>query len=382
MWMNHSLNHYIGHTITGRAHRLRLAVCLLLPCTAAYAGQTPPSGSLTATNVEQPYVIQQLPDTYRAIVSHGKQVFQDNCAMCHGDKGDGNGIAAASLQVMPRNFTDQQWMANQADGGFVVAALYGIPGSAMPAFNTQLSERDIWSAVAYVRHFAPQKNLRNRYADSGDDYGNSGNGNSGNGNNVQWGRQLFERHCSGCHGRDGSGDGTAAGFFIRSPRNLTNTDWLAAYPDKQLYHILLEGVAGSPMPAFRDVLSHQQLYAVIAYVRKISGTQARPAAGAVQGRQLYENHCAMCHGINGNGQGPAANQLMPQPRDFRNPRWIHAQSDDYLAQVITSGKKGSAMPPFGALLSERQIGSLVKYIRSFVNAIPGQKASMRGYASQ
>lgn len=316
-------------------------------------------------------VLTELPAAYDDLVEHGKTVFETNCAMCHGKHGAGNGVAAGTLKVKPRNFTDQPWMAGQADGGFVVAALYGIPGSAMPAFHEQLSERDIWSAIAYIRHFSPVKKLGNHYLHT----------------TQQLGRDLFQQHCSGCHGIDGKGDGPAAAFFVRSPRNLTNTDWLAAYSDTQLYHILMEGVNGSPMPAFRNTLSYQEAYAVIEHLRAISNTQPKntksaPGANLNNGEQLYINHCAMCHGLQGDGQGPEANQLAPQPRDFRNPRWMHGQSDSYLKEVIKTGKVGTAMPPFRALFSEQEIEAVIDYLRVFATSIPGNQASERGYLTQ
>jgi mono/diheme cytochrome c family protein len=277
-------------------------------------------------------------------------------------------VAASTLKVKPRDFTDQPWMAGQADGGFVVAALYGIPGSAMPAFREQLTERDIWSAVAYIRSFSPVKKLGHNHMKK----------------TKQLGRDLFGRHCRGCHGENGKGDGPAASFFIRSPRNLTNTDWLSAYSDAQIYNILMEGVNGSPMPAFRETLSYQEAYAVIGYLRMLSNTQPENIETSTDkktnnGNQLYINHCAMCHGLHGDGQGPVANQLEPQPRNFRNPRWMHGQSDSYIEKVIKNGKMGTAMPPFGALLSQQEIRSLRKYLRTFAISIPGNQASKRGY---
>lgn len=320
------------------------------------------------SNKNMTIILTDLPTAYEDLIDHGRKVYLTNCSMCHGQDGAGNGPAAAALQVKPRNFTDKAWMAGQADGGFVVAALYGIPGSAMPSFKATLSEQDIWSAVAYIRQFASVKKL----------VGDSTSISQKNG------KKLFQQHCSGCHGNQGKGNGPAAQFFVRAPRNLTNMAWLAAYSDSQLYHILMRGVEGSPMPAFRDMLSYREAYAVIKHLRVLSNTQATNTKvinnqRIKQGRSLYLNHCAMCHGIQGGGNGPVANQFSPQPRNFRNPRWMHGQSDAYLAKVIEAGKRGTAMPPFKALLSQEEIMMLIDYLRSFVSSIKGNRVSQRGY---
>src|SRR5262249_36203918 len=41
----------------------------------------------------------------------------------------------------------------------------------------------------------------------------------------------------------------------------------------------------------------------------------------VAGKQLYDAHCAACHGDKGDGQGPAARFLYPRPRDFTENRF-------------------------------------------------------------
>jgi mono/diheme cytochrome c family protein len=100
-----------------------------------------------------------------------------------------------------------------------------------------------------------------------------------------------------------------------------------------------------------------------------------PAADAhlVAGQQLYENHCAACHGDNGDGNGPAARFLYPKPRNFRASRFRVVTSNNYqptdedLFGVITRGMPGSAMFSFGHL-SEAERRDLVGYVRQLRRA--------------
>jgi mono/diheme cytochrome c family protein len=99
------------------------------------------------------------------------------------------------------------------------------------------------------------------------------------------------------------------------------------------------------------------------------------AAGSVWSEEdgaphgLYREHCAHCHGINGDGSGPTALFLNPYPRDYRpavfkfkstyNPA---RPTDDDLRQVLLNGVPGTAMPSF-SLLSPIEIDALVEYVK-------------------
>jgi len=84
------------------------------------------------------------------ILSLGEQIFITNCASCHGLQGGGDGPEAASLQVTPSNFTDQERMASKSATQLFGAISAGV-APAMPAFNDNLTEDERWALVAYLR---------------------------------------------------------------------------------------------------------------------------------------------------------------------------------------------------------------------------------------
>lgn len=88
---------------------------------------------------------------------------------------------------------------------------------------------------------------------------------------------------------------------------------------------------------------------------------ATPQALAA-GREIYENRCANCHGINGDGKGPKAAELSVAPADFRNARAMAAITDGEVFWQITKGAR--PMPSFESL-SEEERWQLVDYIRTF-----------------
>jgi mono/diheme cytochrome c family protein len=92
----------------------------------------------------------------------------------------------------------------------------------------------------------------------------------------------------------------------------------------------------------------------------------------VQALSLYDRFCLACHGAKGDGQGPAAPWLWPQPRDFTSGefKWRSTPTgepplDDDLARAIRWGVPGTSMHGFGDSLQVEQIAALVVLVKSF-----------------
>gem|GEM_PF-588526 len=99
---------------------------------------------------------------------------------------------------------------------------------------------------------------------------------------------------------------------------------------------------------------------------------AATSAGAADGAALYNRYCLACHGTRGNGGGPAAPWLWPQPRDLTRGefKWRSTPSgtpptDHDLRTAIRYGVPGTSMHPFGATLGDADIDALVATVRGF-----------------
>ncbi|HVF98732.1 MAG TPA: cbb3-type cytochrome c oxidase subunit II, partial [Chloroflexia bacterium] len=89
--------------------------------------------------------------TTRSLV-HGKQVFTTNCIGCHGLNGDGKGPANRFIaNPAPRNFTDASQQLYFSDGELYDAILFGVDGTAMPAWGDVLTVNDIWDVTNFIR---------------------------------------------------------------------------------------------------------------------------------------------------------------------------------------------------------------------------------------
>jgi DMSO reductase family type II enzyme heme b subunit len=106
-------------------------------------------------------------------------------------------------------------------------------------------------------------------------------------------------------------------------------------------------------------------------VLNLTHAQNAPEASE-KGKQVYENSCAHCHGTEGRGDGSAAENLLPKPRDFtrglykiRSTETAQLPTDQDLFNIITEGMPGSSMPEWKTALSANERWEVVAYIKTF-----------------
>ncbi|MBI3609694.1 MAG: c-type cytochrome [Nitrospirae bacterium] len=94
--------------------------------------------------------------------------------------------------------------------------------------------------------------------------------------------------------------------------------------------------------------------------------------GIEAGKKIYERRCLPCHGVNGAGDGPAADVMDPRPRDFtrglfklRSTAFNELPTDEDLYRTISRGIPGSGMPSWKRLLSEEERLQVIAYIKTF-----------------
>ena len=83
------------------------------------------------------------------------------------------------------------------------------------------------------------------------------------------GSVVYQAQCAGCHGRNGFGDGDIGRSLSPSPALLNFLVQMPGSVDEYLYWSIAEGGRpfGSEMPAFKDRLSDEQIWQVIAHMR-------------------------------------------------------------------------------------------------------------------
>ncbi len=99
------------------------------------------------------------------------------------------------------------------------------------------------------------------------------------------------------------------------------------------------------------------------------------------GARVFAQRCAVCHGPDGKGNGPAAPSMFPRPRDlssgifkYKSTAAGEPPTDEDLARTVRDGLPSSAMPYFAGLLSAEELAAVVQQVKSFSTAFsrPGR----------
>jgi mono/diheme cytochrome c family protein len=222
----------------------------------------------------------------------GKAVYLKWCAGCHGETGGGDGPAAAAMLPRPRNFTGAIYKIRTTasgqlptDADLMRAIDEGLPGSAMPAWKSRLSDAERRNVMAYLKTFSAF------FADTSQHIAalkfSSPPGGGGGAAALKEGRLFYDSiGCRKCHGDQGRGDGPSAptlkddaGFPIFAADLHQAWRFRGGSTVEDVYHRLRTGLDGTPMPSFSDLidqkfLTDEQLWRLAQYVRSLS--PARP----------------------------------------------------------------------------------------------------------
>ncbi len=90
------------------------------------------------------------------------------------------------------------------------------------------------------------------------------------------------------------------------------------------------------------------------------------------GKHIYEKRCSHCHGIEGRGDGVAADRFRPRPANFARAKYKYASTekdelptDEDLLKTVSKGLPGTGMPAWESVLSEKERMQVVQYIKAF-----------------
>ncbi|HIQ11472.1 MAG TPA: c-type cytochrome [Caldilineales bacterium] len=129
----------------------------------------------------------------------GETIFQQRCASCHGEKGDGDSPLADQLPDTLPDFTAADYVADKTPQELFDVITQGRMEQMMPPWGDELSEEARWDAVAYIwsLHLTPDQ--------------------------IDQSQQVYEQRCASCHGSSGASV-EADAPDLRDPKWLTATD--------------------------------------------------------------------------------------------------------------------------------------------------------------
>jgi len=204
-------------------------------------------------------------------------IYMQRCAQCHGEDGDGMGIAAERMYPAPRDFTLGlfKYKTTDADSEFPTDADFretireGLPGTAMPGWKTILSDAEIDALVQKIKVFG--------YWEEEDPEDLSpivlGTPPAVTDAVLTNGRAQFVKACVQCHGEEGRGNITSGKRLADDlenriwPRNLTRPEtWRSSVDAEDVFQRLTAGIPGTPMPEHSTNMSLEDRWAVANYV--------------------------------------------------------------------------------------------------------------------
>lgn len=260
----------------------------------------------------------------------GKELYGRYCSQCHGDQGDGKGVAAPRLKPRPRDFTRGIYKLRTTPSGslptttdIVRSIRHGLPYTSMPPWP-QLSDREVTELAYYIKSFS------DTFADpaSAPEPMDLPEPPAFSEESAKQGEAVYaEVGCLQCHGEKARGDGTSAstlkddwGDHIR-PADLTRRWTFRGGPSrKDIFRAFTTALSGSPMPSYADTLTVEKRWQLTDYVWSLSPADDPGYDGAVaaqrvdkdidlaQAGELFENAPA--------SYIPIVGQIMEPGRNF------------------------------------------------------------------
>jgi mono/diheme cytochrome c family protein len=116
----------------------------MMPLLGALLVQTP-----SGCSQRDPLVVPEAQLASSESRARGRALFRQYCALCHGERADGNGVRRSGLSSKPIDFTSRGWRQSASPAPLFHHVHDGVPGTAMPAWRI-FSDAQIWDLVAYV----------------------------------------------------------------------------------------------------------------------------------------------------------------------------------------------------------------------------------------
>ena len=365
------------------------------------------------------------------------RLYQENCAICHGDNGDGKTATQSGLVPRPRDFTSAQAAMELTRERMIFAVTNGRRGTAMMAHKGRLTPEEIEAIVDYVRANFMRQPVETEASKNQPPL-------------LSLGEAVYTQNCAVCHGDKGNTAYWARNGLNPPPRDFTGEEAKSILTRQRMITSVTHGRPGTGMQPFKSKLSAQEIEAVVTFIRHKfmgvapdedsgrvprmqhaeSGPVSEPVAGdesaeagsetaasahgsmppslssppahgggmpampgmaaragdeaadmslpmpkgltgdPVAGRDFFMKNCFTCHGIKGEGNGPRAYFNIPRPRNFTSPESRRVLNRPRIFDSITNGRVGTVMPAWGKVLNDQQIANVAEFVfRAFIEDV-------------
>ncbi len=266
-------------------------------------------------------------------VAQGRELYAENCAMCHGAEGQGVPKIGSVLN-------SKDLLTAMDDTALHDVTRDGRPNTSMPAFGEEhggpLNEHQIDQLTAFMRNWESTAPVLPPEPQAG------------RSERVAAGAELYSATCAVCHGENGQGG---------IGRALNSEEYLTAFDDAYLKEAIASGRPRQGMPTWGKVLSPSQIEDLVTFMRDWE-----------EGSSLYARYCGFCHGVLGQG-GPNPSNPDEMIPALNSSEYLGTHDDSHIRQTIIEGVEEKGMP---AVLTVRDRGGQDRGVSQRVAGGPGR----------
>lgn len=336
-------------------------------------------------------------------IREGGEVYFKKCFFCHGDHLDGKGIFGDRFFPPPADFTQANSVITLPESYAYWRVMKGGPGlpekfapwdSAMPPWENQLTEEEVWKVILYIYARASEKKNAVTPAVPPEP-------------TLERGKKIYHEKCSYCHGDSGKGDGPSSAYSSPRPRNFTkshikirSTAFGKIPTDDDLFERITLGMPGTTMPGWSH-LSISDRWSLVLYLKTLGRKYKRfvdkgkihkpilvpdpppfTLESLASGKELFLQNCSGCHGVKGRSDGPSTHKVVDiasdaiWPRNLSKPwNFRRGNSRKQLFMTLRTGLSLTAMPRFSPrIFNDQQIWDIVNYVQTLS---PPQKPAVK-----
>ena len=285
----------------------------------------------------------------------GAKLFADNCSGCHGNFGEGGPNPTREGDIIAP-ISSAEYLKTRDDATLRNIIVQGQPDFGMSAFGTSsggpLSDDQVDAIVAFIRSWQanPPVVLPSEVAPSAP---------SAPSQASLTPAEVFSSICAKCHGATGEGGVGPA---------LNTEEFQAKYDDQALFDTISKGHEATPMIAWGDVLTSEQIQGLVQYLRggltsKYDGTPGS-VSFAKDVMPILQTKCQKCHNDEKTfGDWNASSYQMIMTSGKNAPAVIANDADkSALLQRLLGVTGFKIMPPTGGPLSDKEIEIIKNWI--------------------
>jgi len=244
-------------------------VALIFPVCGCSASKKPSKLEAALANAAKDVVVpleaKNLKNPFPATDANsraGKQIYLQQCALCHGTGGHGDTKLGLAMYPPAMDLTSphvQRW----SDADLFWITQNGVRLTGMPAWKTIMSEEDTWKVVDFMHTLSKESSIRAAAPQKGTVASIS------EAELISYGRKLYvQEGCLGCHQLNGEGGKAGPDLTLEGARRRSDEWLIGHFKDPSAY------TPGSVMPSFNH-LNDDQLRALTRFLQTEKGSEKK-----------------------------------------------------------------------------------------------------------